>query len=116
VDAAIQGEKVVQFMLGKKVYASGHADVTYAGSNHARGVRHIRFYAAGKPVLDIEGDFEDQQFGSNFRFQNMDLYLPGEWEADFVKLTDELRQYTAKRKAAFKKKRDVAQARLQRGR
>ncbi|SRR5258706_9817438 len=113
-EAAIKGEKVVQFSLGKKVYAAGHADVTYSGSNHARGVRHIRFYADGKTVLDIEGDFEDQQFGSNFRFQNMDLYLPGEWEVDFLKLTDELRHYTAKRKAAFKKKRDAEQSRLHR--
>jgi hypothetical protein len=116
VEAAIKGENVIQFKLGKKEYASGHADVTYAGSNHARGIRHIRFYASGKPVLDIEGDFEDQQFGSNFRFQNMDLYLPGEWEADFLKLTDELRHYSAKRKAAFKKKRDAEQTRLRRGR
>src|SRR6266446_7514382 len=75
MQAAIKGEKVVQFRLGKKEYASGHADVTYAGSNHSRGVRHIRFYAAGKTVLDIEGDFEDQQFGSNFRFQNIDVYV-----------------------------------------
>ena len=114
VEAAIKGEKVVQFTLGKKVYAAGHSDVTYSGSNHARGIRHVRFLAAGQTVLDIEGDFEDQQFGSNFRFQNMDVYLPGEWEADFLKLTDELRHYSAKRKAAFKKKRDALQAKLHR--
>ncbi len=115
-ESAIAGEKVFQFSLGKKQYAAGHADVTYSGSNHARGVRHIRFYAAGKTVLDIEGDFEDQQFGTNFRFQNMDLYVPGEWEGDFLKLTDELRQHTAKRKAAFKKKRDAERDRLYRRR
>lgn len=116
MDATMEGEKVVQFSLGKKVYAAGHADLTYAGSNHARGVRHIRFYAAGKTVLDIEGDFEDQQFGSNFRFQNIDRYLPGEWEADLVKLTEELRHHAAKRKAAFKKKRDAEHERFRRGR
>jgi hypothetical protein len=115
-EAAIEGEKILQFSLGKKVYAAGHADLTYSGSNHARGVRHIRFYAAGKTVLEIEGDFEDQQFGSNFRFQNMDVYIPGAWEADFVKLTDELRHHAAKRKAAFKKKRDDEQYRRLHGR
>jgi len=107
-EAAIDGEKVLQFLLGKHTYAAGHSDLTYSGSNHARGVRHIRFYAAEKTVLDIEGDFEDQQFGSNFRFQNIDLYLPGEWEADFLKLTDDLRHHAEKRKLAFKKKRDAA--------
>jgi hypothetical protein len=115
-EVAIEGGKAIQFSLGKKSYAAGHDDITYSGSNHARGVRHIRFYADGKTVLDIEGDFEDQQFGSNFRFQNMDLYVPGEWEADFLKLTDDLRDHAAKRKAAFKKKRDAAQARLTRSR
>ena len=115
-DAAIEGTKVIQFLLGKNRYAAGHADVTYSGSNHARGVRHIRFYASGKPVLDIEGDFEDQQFGSNFRFQNMDLYVPGEWEADFLKLSEALRHHTAKRKAAFKKKHDAERDRLHRNR
>ena len=115
-ETAIGKETAVQFSIGKKVYAAGHTDVTYSGSNHARGVRHIRFYAAGKTVLDIEGDFEDQQFGSNFRFQNIDLYLPGEWEADFLKLTDDLRRHTLKRKTAFKKKRDAERNRLHRGR
>jgi hypothetical protein len=115
-ESSVEGEKVLQFLLGKKVYAAGRADLTYSGSNHARGVRHIRFYAAGKPVLDIEGDFEDQQFGSNFRFQNVDLYHPGEWEADFLKLTDALRHHAEKRKYAFKKKRDAEQTRLNRRR
>jgi len=98
--------------MGKKSLCGGRADVTYSGSNHARGVRHIRFYADGKTVLDIEGDFEDQQFGSNFRFQNIDLYIPGEWETDFLKITDSLRQFTSKRKMAFKKARDAEQNRM----
>jgi hypothetical protein len=110
--AAIGKEKVVQFMLHGKVFAAGHTDVTYPGSNHARGVRHIRYYVDGKTVLDIEGDYEDQQFGSNFRFQNVDLHVPGEWEAHFVKLTDELREYKAKRRHAFNKKRVAARRRL----
>ncbi len=113
-EAVIDREKVLQFVLGPSVYAAGHADVIYAGSNHARGVRHIRFYAAGKTVLDIEGDFENQQFGTNFRFQNMDLYLPGEWERDFRVLTDQLRQHTARRRQAFRKRRDAEHARLRR--
>lgn len=114
-EALIAQESVIQFRLAKKVFGAGHTDVTYAGSNHARGVRHIRFYAEGTTVLDIEGDYEDQQFGSNFRFQNIDLYLPGEWEADFLKLTDELRNYKAKRRTAFNKKRVSARGRKLRG-
>src|SRR5688572_20209286 len=81
-EAVIGPEKVVQFSIGGKTYAAGHTDITYSGSNHARGVRHIRFYLGEKVVLDIEGDFEDQQFGSNFRFKNIDLYVPSGWEAD----------------------------------
>jgi hypothetical protein len=103
-------EKIIQFQLHKKTYAAGHSDMTYSGSNHARGVRHIRLYAEGKLVFDIEGDFEDQQFGSNFRFQNVDAYVPGEWEAELVKLTDDLRHFIAKRRSAFKKKRDAEHA------
>jgi hypothetical protein len=98
-------DEAIQFHLDKKIYAAGHTDVTYRDSNHARGVRHIRFYEDGKVVLDIEGDYEDQQFGSNFRFQNIDLYVPGPWEAELVKLTDEFRRYKIKRSLAFKKKR-----------
>jgi hypothetical protein len=113
-EAVIEGTNVLRFSLGKKVYAAGHDDITYSGSNHARGIRHIRFYTAGKMVLDIEGDFENQQFGSNFRFQNMDLYVPGEWETDFLKLTDDLRHHSEKRKLAFKKKRDSEAHRLRR--
>ncbi len=107
-------EKVVQFRLGDKVYAAGHTDATYAGSNHTRGVRHIRFYANGISVLDIEGDYEDQQFGSNFRFQNIDLYVPGEWEADFLTLTDAFRLYKSKRRHAFSKKRVAERRRMHR--
>ena len=99
--------KAIAFSIGKGSYAVGHTDKTYAGSHHARGVRYIRFYSAGEPVLVIEGDFEAQQFGLNFRFQNIDLYVPGDWEADLVKLTDTLRVHADKRKARFKKKRDA---------
>ena len=113
-EAEIGEEKVVQFSIGKKSYAAGHTDVTYPGSNHARGVRHVRFYVDGKAVLDIEGDYEDQQFGSNFRFQNIDVYLPGEWEPDFLKLTDEFRHYKDKRRAAFNKKRATERRRMHR--
>lgn len=112
--AAVGEEQVVQFHLHENVYSAGHTDVTYAGSNHARGVRHIHFYADGKIVLDIEGDYEDQQFGSNFRFQNIDLYVPGDWEKDFLKLTDELRHYKTKRRDAFTKKRGIERRRLHR--
>jgi len=116
VESAIGNEKVVQFLLREKLYAAGHTDVTYAGSNHTRGVRHVRFYVDGKTVLDIEGDYEDQQFGSNFRFQNIDLYVPGEWEKDFVKLTDEFRHYKATRRHAFSKKRIAERRRASRTR
>ena len=98
----------MQFSIGDKSYATGHSDVTYPGSNHARGVRRIRFYAQGKEVLEIEGDFEDQQLGSNFRFQNVDLYLPGDWGSDFMALTEALRDSKSDRKAAFAKKRAAA--------
>ncbi len=112
----IERDKVVQFLIGKKSVCerTGHADVTYPGSNHARGVRHIRFFVDGKVVLDIEGDFEDQQFGSNFRFQNMDLYTPGDWEADFLKLTDEFRHHKEKRRNEFLKKRTAERRRAHR--
>ncbi len=109
--ATIGKEAVIQFTHHKNTYAAGHTDMTYAGSNHARGVRHIRFYAGGTAVLDIEGDFEDQQFGSNFRFQTIELYTPGDWETDLITLTDELRHHLTKRKMAFKKKRDALHAR-----
>jgi len=116
VGSVIAQEKVVQFRLHNRTYAAGHTDVTYSGSNHARGVRHVRFYADGVNVLDIEGDYEDQQFGSNFRFQNIHVYMPGEWEIDFVKLTDEYRHYKAKRRSAFNKKRAAEHSRQRRGR
>ncbi len=110
-EATLGSNKVIQFSIGSKVYATGHTDTTYAGSNHARGVRQIRFYVEGKEVLVIEGDFEDQQFGSNFRFKNINLHTPGAWEADLVNVTEQLREHAAKRKAAFKKKRDAIHAR-----
>jgi hypothetical protein len=107
-------EKTVQFVCHEKLYAAGHTDVTYAGSNHARGVRHIRFYVGESLVLDIEGDYEDQQFGSNFRFHSVQAYVPGEWEADFIHVTDDLRQRKAKRKSLFTKKRATEHRRMHR--
>jgi len=105
VEALVDKENVVQFQLGEKVYASGHHDATYADSNHSRGVRHIRFYAQGQVVLCIEGDFENQQFGSNFKFHYVEIYTPGAWETDFLKLTDDLRLHKEKRRNAFRKDR-----------
>jgi hypothetical protein len=110
----IEKESVILFTLHGHTYAAGHTDVTYPGSNHARGVRHVRYYMDGKMVLDIEGDYEDQQFGSNFRFQNVDLHVPGEWETAFMKLTDELRDFKAKRRHAFNKKRVAERRKLHR--
>lgn len=104
-ETTIGREVVIQFDIGGKVYATGHTDVTYSGANHARGVRHIRLYFDGEAVLDIEGDYEDQQFGSNFRFQNIDLYKPGEWETGFLKFSEDLRHHNAQRSKAFKKQR-----------
>jgi hypothetical protein len=96
-------EKVVQFVFDGKVYATGHSDLTYADSAH--GVRHISFHADGKVVLYIEGNFEDQQFGSNFQFHNLEVYTPGEWEASFVALSEELRERQMERREAFRQKR-----------
>ena len=109
-ESMIGPDKAIQFALAKKVYAAGHSDLTYEGSNHCRGIRHIRFYEAGKVVLDIEGDFEVQQLGSNFRFKNVDVYIPGDWEADLVKLTDRLRHHSSERRLAFNKKRAAEHA------
>jgi hypothetical protein len=103
--ALFEKEPVVQFSFNGKVYAAGHTDLTFADSNHARGVRHISFHADGKVVLYIEGNFEDQQFGSNFQFHNLEIYTPGEWEKDFLALSDELQNHNAKRREAFRKKR-----------
>src|SRR5690349_16144828 len=67
VTAVTKGlEKSIQFSVNQKSYTAGHEDLTYGGTNHARGIRHIRFYEAQKMVLEIEGSFEDQQMGSNF--------------------------------------------------
>src|SRR5690349_19778780 len=104
--AQIDKRPAIEFVLGGKHYAASHSDMTYSGTNHARGIRHVRFYAEGKMVLEIEGNFEDQQFGSNFQFQNVVVYTAGEWEKDLIKMTDLLRTHAAKRRAAFKKKRD----------
>ena len=90
--------------------------MTYADSNHARGIRHISFHAEGKVVLYIEGNFEDQQLGSNFEFHTLKIFTPGEWETDFVSLSDELKRHNTKRRDAFRKKRATEQARQQRGR
>jgi hypothetical protein len=110
--AEIASVKVIQFKIGQRRYATGHSDVTYSGSNHARGVRHIYFYESDQQVFDIEGEFEDQQLGSNFRFRNVIKFVPGEWEADFVKVTDDLRFQTEKRRLAFRKKREARPAGL----
>ena len=113
-ETVIGKETVVQFRFNDHVYASGHADLTYAESNHARGIRHISFHADGKLVLYIEGDFEDQQFGSNFQFHTLEIYTPGDWEADFIKLSDELRHHTAKRREAFRLKRNKTKIKTER--
>jgi hypothetical protein len=106
----INKQTVIEYTQGDNQFAAGHSDVTYAGSNHARGVRQIKFYAEEQLVLAIEGDFEDQQFGSNFRFKNVLQYVTGPWEKDFIKLTDALREFTAKRRAAFNQRRAALHA------
>src|SRR5947208_2333434 len=49
-NAVVDQKKVLQFSFHKKAYATGHSDQTYVDANHARGVRHIRFYADRKVV------------------------------------------------------------------
>jgi hypothetical protein len=101
-EAVVGKETVVKFTFDGKVYATGHSDLTYADSAH--GIRHISFYADEKVVLYIEGNFEDQQFGSNFQFHNLEIYTPGEWEANFVALSEELRERRMERRESFRQK------------
>ncbi len=110
-ESTIGDNKVIQFTLAKKAYAVGHSDLTQRQTNHARGIRHIRFYENKTIVLDIEGDIEQQELGSNFRFKNIDVYLPGPWETAFIKLTDHMRHHAAERRIAFRQKRVAEQTR-----
>src|SRR5207253_7724154 len=64
----IADEAVVQFVHRGKVFAVGHTDVAFPGTNGARGIRRIHFYDATKKiVLGVAGEFDNQQFGANFR-------------------------------------------------
>ncbi len=56
-------------------------------------------------MFDIEGDFHNEEFGSNFRFQNIDVYLPGAGEINFVALSDQHREVKAEQKSALNKPR-----------
>ena len=115
-EAVIAKEKVVRFVYNKNTYSLGHIDKTYAGSNNSHGVRYVRFYdGKGKIVLEIEGNFEDQQFGSNFTFHAVQIYLPGPWETDFAALTDELIAHQARKKEEFKQRRASDKNRMERG-
>ncbi len=110
-ECTIGDKKVIQFTSTGKEYAVGHSDVTHGQTNHARGIRHIRFYDQETLVLDIEGNIDQQQLGSNFQFKNVDVYVPGPWETAFVKLTDRMRHRAAERRIAFRQKRIAEQTR-----
>lgn len=99
-------EKVIQFKVNGKQFCLGHTDSTFAGANHARGVRHIHLYDdAQQVILGIDGDIEIQQFGVNFRFRTLKVFVPGEWEATFLSMSDDLRAYREEKKEAFRRLR-----------
>jgi hypothetical protein len=110
-ESAIGDTKVIRFTLTQKAYAVGFIDLMHGQANHARGIRHIRFYENETMVLEIEGDIDKQELGSNFRFKNIDTYVPGPWEAVFIKLTDRMRHLAGERRIAFRQKRVAEQTR-----
>jgi hypothetical protein len=110
--ARLAGEEVVCFKHRGKNYAIGHTDKTFAGTNASRGVRTIRLYdGTNAVVLAIAGDYENHQFGANFRFRTLDTYVAGEWEEAFSAITTGLRTFRADRKEELRKHRQAANGR-----
>jgi hypothetical protein len=104
--AKVRGESVVQFTHHGKNFAVGHTDSTFPGTNHTRGVRRIHFYdEANEVVLAVIGEFENQQFGANFRYRELKTYTPGPWEKPFLTITSGLRTFRADRKEELRRSR-----------
>jgi hypothetical protein len=97
--AKISGESVVRFVHHGKKFAVGHTDTTFPGTNESRGIRRVHLYDADDTiVLGAVGEFENHQFGANFRPQKLNTYQAGPWEEQFVAITDGLRTFRVDRK------------------
>jgi hypothetical protein len=102
-------EAIVQFSHKGKVFAAGHTDSAFPGTNEARGVRRIHLYNEDHAVvLGISGDYENHQFGANFRFRNVKTFIPGPWEVSFLAITTGLRAYRAEYKDELRRRRAAA--------
>jgi hypothetical protein len=103
VAARIGHEAVVQFVHRGKTFAVGHIDVSFPGTNGARGVRRIHFYEGEHLVLEAAGEFENQQFGANLRACQLRKCVPGEWQAPFLEITTGLQTFRGDRKEELRK-------------
>lgn len=108
----IGSESVIQFAHRKTVYAVGHTDMSFPGTNGARGVRRIHFYdELKKIVLGVVGEFDNHQLGVNFRSSDVKTYHPGEWEKSFIEVTTGLRAFRADRKEELRQIRATSAGR-----
>jgi hypothetical protein len=95
----IGDEAVVQFVHRGKAFAIGHTDIAFPGTNGTRGIRRIHFYDTTKKiVLGVTGEFDNHQFGANFRSPELKAYCGGAWETSFLAVTTGLRTFRADRK------------------
>ena len=105
-------EAVVRFVHRKKAFAVGHTDIAFPGTNGARGIRRIHFYDATKKiVLGVAGEFDNHQFGVNFRSPELKTYCGGVWETTFLVVTTGLRTFRADRKQELRQIRARAAGR-----
>jgi hypothetical protein len=112
-NAHIGKEAVVQFTHQRKHYAVGHKDISLAGTDHTRGIRAIHLYdPTDTIVLGIVGDFENQQFGANFRLREVKTLVEGPWEASFLAITTGLRTFRSNRRDELREQRARASKRL----
>jgi len=108
----IGDETVVQFVHRGKAFAVGHTDVAFPGTNGSRGIRRIHFYDETKKiVLSVVGEFNNHQFGVNFRSSEMKTYHVGVWEKSFLVVTTGLRAFRADRKEELRQIRARASGR-----
>ena len=106
VAGRIGDEAVIQFVHRGKVFAVGHTDIAYRGTNGSRGIRRIHFYDGRKNVvLAVAGEFDNHQLGVNFRSPEMKTYRIGAWEKSFLIVTTGLRTFRADRKEDLRRQR-----------
>jgi hypothetical protein len=99
----------VAFVFNANEYGFGEHDwhVTMPDGDECYSRDYIVYNANKEVVFQTTGFLEYDQFGSSYRFHDVEAFIPGNWTKDILELYRELKSFTEQQEARWEKEEEA---------